>query len=116
LAAAFCGQQIGTRPASKKTASSGCGIAGCHIRWFSNIEFNFDAGTSFRNSGFFPTERRKPMTRMKTISAVVILSAIASPVFAQGAGAPGSRSHSTFYRSTISRPMRLLERLTSIGT
>jgi hypothetical protein len=40
------------------------------------------------------------MTRMKTIGAVVILSAaVASPVFAQGAGTPGSRSHNAFYRS-----------------
>ena len=40
------------------------------------------------------------MTRMKTIGAVVILSAaVASPVFAQGAGTPGSRSHNAFSRS-----------------
>jgi hypothetical protein len=42
------------------------------------------------------------MTRMKTIGAAVILSAaIASPVFAQGAGAggPGSRPHA-FYRTS----------------
>jgi hypothetical protein len=42
---------------------------------------------SFTHIGDHTTERRNQMTRMKTLSAVIILSAaVASPVFAQDAG------------------------------
>jgi hypothetical protein len=49
----------------------------------------------FVRMGAHTTERRKQMTKMKTLGAAIILSAaIATPVFAQDAGALRPQSHS----------------------
>jgi hypothetical protein len=57
--------------------------------------FRLNIGTCFLRGGFLPTAmRRKPMTKMRALSAVIILSAaVAAPVFAQDAGVlgPGDR-------------------------
>jgi hypothetical protein len=57
---------------------------------------------SFTHIGDHTTERRNPMTKLKTLSAVIILSAtVATPVFAQDAAArrpqPRPTHHSRAY-------------------
>ena|ERR1700674_616267 len=57
-----------------------------------------DCELSFTHIGDNTTERRNPMTKLKTLSAVIILSAtVATPVFAQDAGVRRPQSRPTHH-------------------
>jgi hypothetical protein len=59
------------------------------------MEFNGDSALGFLRQGrHHEPNRRMPVTNLKTLSAIAILTAaIASPVFAQDGGLVGSTNH-----------------------
>jgi hypothetical protein len=92
--------QVFLRIGAEREASHEAGAPRALSQDGRTIQFNGVGGLraylSFTHIGDHTSERRNPMTNMKTLGAVIILSAaVATPVFAQDSGVlgSGSRTH-----------------------